>query len=42
MVAVAWVSRLHTGGYDNVLIPMFGALALVAATASPAASRMAF
>jgi hypothetical protein len=30
LVGVAWVSRLHTGGYANVLIPAFVAVVLLA------------
>jgi hypothetical protein len=30
LVAAAWVSRLHTGGYANVLMPAYAAIALLA------------
>jgi hypothetical protein len=30
LIVSAWVSRLHTGGYDNVLIPAYAAIALLA------------
>jgi hypothetical protein len=30
MIAAAWVSRLHTGGYANVLMPAFAAIAMLA------------
>jgi hypothetical protein len=33
LIACAWVSRLHSGGYDNVLMPAYAALALVAGVA---------
>jgi hypothetical protein len=33
LVGAAWVSRLHTGGYANVLIPAYAALALGAGLA---------
>ena len=33
LLAAAWVSRLHTGGYLNVLIPAHAAVALVAGLA---------
>ena len=33
MAAGAWISRAHSGGYDNVLIPAFAAVAWLAALA---------
>lgn len=33
LIASAWVSRLHTGGYANVLIPAYAATALLAGLA---------
>jgi len=33
LVGAAWVSRLHTGGYDNVLIPAFVAVLVLAGIA---------
>ena len=34
MIAAAWVSRLHTGGYANVLMPAYAAFALLAGLTS--------
>jgi hypothetical protein len=31
MVACAWLARLHTGGYDNVLLPAYAELSVLAA-----------
>jgi hypothetical protein len=39
LIAAAWVSRLHTGGYANVLMPAYSALALLAGLACAAALR---
>ena len=33
LIAAAWVSRLHTGGYANVLMPAYAAVALLAGLA---------
>ncbi len=33
LIAAAWFSRLHTGGYANVLIPAYAAVALLAGLA---------
>ena len=33
LIASAWISRLHTGGYDNVLMPAYAAVALLAGLA---------
>lgn len=33
LIAAAWLSRLHTGGYANVLIPAYAATALLAGLA---------
>ena len=30
LIGSAWVSRLHTGGYANVLMPAYAAIALLA------------
>jgi hypothetical protein len=30
LIGSAWVSRLHTGGYENVLMPAYAAIALLA------------
>jgi hypothetical protein len=30
LLAAAWASRLHTGGYENVLMPAYAAIALLA------------
>ncbi|MFZ0091855.1 MAG: glycosyltransferase family 39 protein, partial [Solirubrobacteraceae bacterium] len=30
LIGSAWISRLHTGGYDNVLMPAYAAIALLA------------
>jgi hypothetical protein len=30
LIASAWVSRLHTGGYENVLMPAYAGIALLA------------
>lgn len=39
LLAAAWISRLHTGGYRNVLIPAYAATALLAGLALAAARR---
>ena len=31
MLLAAWLSRLHSGGYDNVLFPLYAAIAIAAA-----------
>jgi hypothetical protein len=51
LIVSAWLSRLHTGGYVNVLMPAYAALALIAgrtfgelgrrSTRSPGSSRAA-
>ncbi|MGA2010341.1 MAG: glycosyltransferase family 39 protein [Solirubrobacteraceae bacterium] len=33
LIASAWLSRLHTGGYENVLMPAYAAVALLAGLA---------
>jgi dolichyl-phosphate-mannose-protein mannosyltransferase len=39
LLAAAWISRLHTGGYRNVLIPAYAGTALLAGLALAAARR---
>jgi hypothetical protein len=34
LIVSAWVSRLHTGGYENVLMPAYAAIALLAGLTS--------
>ncbi len=34
LIAAAWLSRLHTGGYANVLMPAYAAIALLAGLAA--------
>ena len=41
LVAAAWISRLHTGGYDNVLMPAYAALAATAAVSGALLVRSA-
>ena len=38
LVATSFSSRLHTGGYDNVLLPAYGDIAVLAAVGFAAAS----
>lgn len=40
--AAAWISRMHSGGYDNVLLPMYCALALGCGTAIGAGRALAW
>jgi hypothetical protein len=39
LIASAWMSRLHTGGYANVLMPAYAAMALLAGLAFGNLSR---
>ena len=39
LLAAAWISRLHTGGYRNVLIPAYAGTALLAGLALAGARR---
>jgi len=39
LIASAWISRLHTGGYANVLMPAYAAMALLAGLAFGSLSR---